>query len=82
MLSDIVTGYSINIYWLLLELYIVIEFLAFRSLWKIECGNIFEKKAIEIKTPLEDNLLSLKQLYDNNVITEEEYNRLKEHYGE
>lgn len=63
----------------LFNIYLFTNLFAIFNIWLAETGNtLFFKKAIEtIETPLEDNLVSLKQLYDSGAITEEEYNEKK-----
>ncbi len=66
--------------WLTFYAYFIVTFIAFFNIWLAEGGNmIFKKKAAHsmVKTPLEDNLISLKQLLDNGVITEQEYKQKK-----
>jgi len=77
LISDLTRGWF-DVYSLMYEVFVVTEVIALVKLWLIEGGNIlFRKKSTTGKTPLEDNLLSLKQLYDNNIISEEEYNQKK-----
>ncbi|MDD5924266.1 MAG: SHOCT domain-containing protein [Clostridia bacterium] len=59
--------------------YLITRFIAFYNIWLAEGGSIsFNKKITTVvKTSFEDNLVSLKQLFDSGTITEQEYNNKK-----
>lgn len=80
VISDLVSGFHIGGFiWLIFDAYLVIEFIAFFNIWLAEGGSITTKKKAPtvVKTPLENNLVSLKQLYESGAITEQEYNQKK-----
>lgn len=76
--SDILFGYINAFTWLSLIIPIV-ELIALFNIWSAENSIIPLKNRSHqiIKTSLEDDLVSLKQLYDRGAITEQEYNLKK-----
>lgn len=77
-------GFYINFYLLMFVAYTVMEFIAFLNIWLAEGGNISiknkvtkNKAPIIVKTSPEDDLISLKQLYESGAIDEREYNQKK-----
>ena len=75
---DLVTGMKIL---LAIDIYLIISSVAFFVLWLSisEKGSLSKSlKAEKTNTQIENNLLSLKNLYETGVITEQEYNDKKE----
>lgn len=60
--------------------YFVAEFIAFFSLWQFRINNLLliKKQTLLSKTNLENELIKLKRLVDNGMISKEEYNQKKE----
>ncbi len=80
VVDDLLSGFHIHgIIWLVFCVYLIAEFSAFFNLWLVECGDLISTKSqiTLIKTPLENDLIALKQLLDNGMISEVEYNRKK-----
>ena len=80
VVNDFLSGFRIGgIVWLFFCVYLIAEFIAFLNLWISECGNLIstKKQTTLTKTPLENDLMFLKQLLDNGTISEDEYNRKK-----
>lgn len=70
IIYDLMTGMEIL---LTIDIYLIISSVAFFVLWLSISG-----KVVRTNTQIENNLLSLKNLYETGVITEQEYNDKKE----
>ena len=75
--KELSEGYF-NIYYIMYEAYAYVELVAFVLLYLIESGFVGNKVApMSTQTTLEESLKSLKQMYENNLITEDEYTQKK-----
>lgn len=74
---DLMTGMEIL---LVIDIYLIISSVAFFFLWlSIGSKGLSKNSKVEkTNTQIENNLLSLKNLYETGVITEQEYNDKKE----
>ena len=80
VINEILNSFYIGgIIWLVFCVYLIAEISAFVNLWLVECGDSISTKSQTnlIKTPKENDLVSLKQLLDNGTISEDEYNKKK-----
>jgi len=76
VISDTYIGFPIIVPCFLF-VYLIARFIACFNLWLLEnCNLTFKKESkLSTKTSLENNLISIKQLFDNGEISEEEYNQ-------